>query len=82
VFPEGVYYNRKNGSFRTEKVNFIFELIERSSTTPAEKKKGQVILSITCPFLRAVLKINDFMNKHNLACDYLGDLSTKLKIAK
>jgi hypothetical protein len=27
-------------SFRTEKVNFIFELIASSSGTPPEKKKG------------------------------------------
>ena len=27
VFPEGVYYNRKRQSFRTEKANFNFEQI-------------------------------------------------------
>ena len=40
VFPEGVYYDRKTHSFRTEKVNFIFELIALSSGPPPEKKKG------------------------------------------
>lgn len=27
VFAEGIYYDRKTQSFRTEKINFIFELI-------------------------------------------------------
>lgn len=40
IFPEGVYYDRKTQTFRTEKVNFIFELIASSSGTPPEKKKG------------------------------------------
>jgi site-specific DNA recombinase len=40
IFPEGVYYDRKTQSFRTEKVHFIFELIASSSGTPPEKKKG------------------------------------------
>ncbi len=40
IFPEGVYYDRKTQSFRTEKVNFIFKLIASSSGTPPEKKKG------------------------------------------
>ena len=33
-------HDRKTQSFRTEKVNFIFELIASSSGTPPEKKKG------------------------------------------
>ena len=40
IFPEGIYYDRKTQSFRTEKVNVIFELIASSSGTPPEKKKG------------------------------------------
>ena len=40
IFPEGVYYDRKTQSFRTEKVNFISELIASSSGTPPEYKKG------------------------------------------
>ena len=40
IFPEGVYYDRKTQTFRTEKVNFIFELIGSCSSAPPENKKG------------------------------------------
>lgn len=40
IFPEEIYYDRKTQSFRTEKVNFIFELIASCSGAPPQKKKG------------------------------------------
>ena len=39
VFPQGIYYERQNHSFRTEKTNFIFSLIEANSGTSEENKK-------------------------------------------
>ncbi|OQP39319.1 hypothetical protein A4D02_18550 [Niastella koreensis] len=40
IFPEGIYNDRKTQTFRTEKVNFIFELIVSSSGIPPDKRKG------------------------------------------
>ena len=41
IFLEGIYYNHENHSFRTPKVNFIFEFIDRES----EKKILQDMLA-------------------------------------
>lgn len=41
VFPEGVVYDRKNNTFRTPKVNVIFELIAGLQRITEENKKGQ-----------------------------------------
>ena len=40
IFPEGIYYNRQNGAFRTEKVNSIFAAIAVLSNNTPENKKG------------------------------------------
>jgi site-specific DNA recombinase len=50
IFPEGVYYDRKNGSFRTEKINFIFCLIEANSgSCEANKKRTNDLLNRLSP---------------------------------
>jgi site-specific DNA recombinase len=41
IYPEGIYYDRKNGVFRTEKKNFIFSLIEAHSESSKENRKGE-----------------------------------------
>ena len=40
IFPEGIYYNRQNEAFRTEKVNSIFAAIAVLSNNTPENKKG------------------------------------------
>lgn len=40
LFPEGVLYDRKNGTLRPEKINFIFELIAQLVGNFAYKEKG------------------------------------------
>lgn len=40
IFPEGIYYDRENHSFRTPKVNFIFELIARQISNTDENGKA------------------------------------------
>lgn len=44
VFPEGIYYNKKNQAFRTEKINEVFSQISSLSSLLAQKTKG---LSVT-----------------------------------
>ena len=41
IFPEGVTYNRKNGTFRTEKINEVFRCIATLNCITTENKKGQ-----------------------------------------
>jgi DNA invertase Pin-like site-specific DNA recombinase len=41
VFPDGIVYDRKNGEFRTEKVNEVFRLIARLNSVSGENKTGQ-----------------------------------------
>jgi site-specific DNA recombinase len=42
IFPEGIFYNKKNDECRTERINSIFELIYSSSIRYVKKKKGQL----------------------------------------
>lgn len=41
IFPEGIYYNRENGAFRTTKMNSVFSLIASLSSNSGENKIGQ-----------------------------------------
>ena len=41
VFPEGIYYDRKNITYRTERVNIVFELIYSFTEGLKENKRGQ-----------------------------------------
>ena len=41
IFPEGIYYNRENASFRTTKMNTVFSLIASLSSNSGQKEKGQ-----------------------------------------
>ncbi len=47
VFPEGVYYNLKKQSFRTEKVNFVFSLFASLSQVSDDLKNEQGSISAT-----------------------------------
>ncbi len=40
LFPEGIYYNKENGLFRTPKVNFIFKLIAGLKLISEGNEKG------------------------------------------
>ncbi len=40
MFPEGIYYNRQNHTFRTEKINLVFAQIANWKRLTAENKKG------------------------------------------
>jgi site-specific DNA recombinase len=42
IFPEGIYYDRKNSTYRTERTNVIFELIHSISEALMPIKKGQI----------------------------------------
>lgn len=42
-FPEGVLYDRKNGTHRPVKTNFILELISRQLSIYGETKKRHKI---------------------------------------
>lgn len=41
VFPEGIFYDRKTGELRTERVNVIFELLCSLDGVSPENEKGQ-----------------------------------------
>ena len=41
VFPNGVTYDRKNGAFRTEKVNEVFRCIAAMNSVSGQNKTGQ-----------------------------------------
>ena len=41
VFPDGVTYDRKNGAFRTEKVNEVFRCIAAMNSVSGQNKTGQ-----------------------------------------
>ena len=41
IFPDGIYYNRENRSFRTPKINSVFSLIASLSSNTGGNKKGQ-----------------------------------------
>jgi hypothetical protein len=43
VFPEGMYYNRKNDGCRTPKVNGIFRYISTLAGITGHKKNGSVV---------------------------------------
>jgi site-specific DNA recombinase len=49
IFPEGIYYDLKTGSFRTEKVNSIFMQMLASQPILRTQKKGQTLFLIVCP---------------------------------
>jgi site-specific DNA recombinase len=40
IFPEGIYYNHKNHSFRTTKINSIFSCIAQLQSISAQNKKA------------------------------------------
>ncbi|MFM2226512.1 MAG: hypothetical protein RJA07_2714 [Bacteroidota bacterium] len=40
IFPEGVYYNRQNHTFRTTKINLVFTQIAQWQQLTSENKKG------------------------------------------
>ena len=42
IFPDGITYDRKNGAFRTEKVNEIFGCIADLNSVSTENKKEQI----------------------------------------
>jgi site-specific DNA recombinase len=42
VFPEGIYYDRENGTYRTERTNAVFELIHSLSNRNIETERGQI----------------------------------------
>ena len=42
IFPDGVTYNRKNGTFRTEKINEMFRYIATLNCITGENEKGQI----------------------------------------
>ena len=42
IFPDGVTYSRKNGTFRTEKINEVFRCIANLNCITAENEKGQI----------------------------------------
>ena len=42
IFPDGVTYNRKNGTFRTEKINEVFRCIANLNCITAGNEKGQI----------------------------------------
>ena len=41
VFPEGIVFDKKNGAFRTTKINSVFQLIAGLTRDSEEKQKGQ-----------------------------------------
>ncbi len=86
VFPEGVYYNLQTQSFRTEKVNFIFELIATSSGTPPEKKKGTSYLidylSLSAGFVTGIsnfLVDVEFLEELQLVTEFINQNRPSLK---
>ena len=42
LFPEGIYYDRKNGNYRTERVNIVFDLINSITEELEGNIKGQI----------------------------------------
>lgn len=45
IFPEGVYYNHKNGSFRTKRINEVFIDIARLAGLSRDEKTGQLMVN-------------------------------------
>lgn len=41
LFPEGIHYNRQNHTYRTTRVNSVFEVIACVSKELGQKKSGQ-----------------------------------------
>lgn len=78
VFPQGIFYNRKNNSFRTPEINFIFELIACCARVSGENEKGtnqslfdlspsaESARPISTRFAADLIKINNFLCKHGL----------------
>ena len=53
LFPEGIVYDLKNNTFRTDRVNVIFMLMAQLANNTGAKEKGQTnALAFVCPFLR------------------------------
>src|SRR5690606_17422937 len=42
IFPEGIFYNKKNDECRTERLNYIFALINNISEDYHKKERGQL----------------------------------------
>ena len=42
IFPDGITYDRKNGAFRTPKINEVFDCIAYLNSVSTENKKGQI----------------------------------------
>jgi site-specific DNA recombinase len=42
LFPEGIYYDKKNDMYRTERVNSVFNLINSCSGNYETQKKGKI----------------------------------------
>ena len=42
IFPDGITYDRKNGAFRTDKINEVFGCIADLNSVSTENKKGQI----------------------------------------
>ena len=59
LFPEGIYYDRKNDNYRTERVNIIFDLINSITGNGSEEERGQtnreINLSPSVPTVRLEL---------------------------
>ena len=59
VFPEGIFYDRKNATYRTERTNVVFELIYSFTEEIKNNKKGQTSdftdLSLSVPRRRLEL---------------------------
>ncbi len=50
VFPEGVFYDKKNGAYRTPKVNTFFNAIKTESSNYNKNKKDKSDKIPICPF--------------------------------
>ena len=44
IFPEGIFWNKENSTYRTEKTNKAIELMARISTIYKQKKRGRYTL--------------------------------------
>ena len=76
IFPNGIMYNCKTETFRTEKVNEVFSWMAKLVSITAEKEKGQTNdkVSLSCQvemalptsnqFLIDLKKINDTLTAH------------------
>ncbi len=51
LFPEGIFYDKQIGNYRTTRVNSVIELTRTISEDWKENKKKQVTFVVTCPQL-------------------------------